>query len=69
MTSIEIHKLAQTILLSYQGQEKASGQTPSAEDLCALAEGTLTFRRKQEVYGYLNRSPCLLYTSPSPRDS
>lgn len=62
MKSPEIQLIARQLLLVYQGQcaqeqNGLTGAVPTAEDLAALADGRLSFTRKQEVYAYLNRSP------------
>jgi hypothetical protein len=52
-----VQQLARLLLLSQQGQSETQGPTPTEEELIALHEGKLSFKRKQEVYAYLNRSP------------
>ena len=114
MSSVDFQKMAHSLLLAHKGKGLPEGDPPTAEELCSLLEGKLSFSRKQQVYSHLNRSSellgewvrliehsqdaglgsrreqsslinkirafmaipkgaprwgCLLYTSPSPRDS
>ena len=57
MKSPALQAFAKFILLSAQGQSELSGDVPTEEELAALLDNRLAFKRKQQVYAYLNRSP------------
>lgn len=55
----QLQKLAQLALLSQQGKCDPLGNAPSSSELAALLDGKLDFKRKQQVFGHLNRNPAL----------